>query len=191
LESSELDQYCFAILMVLYLENKPLGFNELCKKTEKLFGFSRPTLSAHLKHLTSKKLVVKLKEKNSKLTLKPSKYALNPNISKFIPDVRPTIEKWERLVSKRDFKSLAWHLHNDFATLCLLTLKYHLDTLLNKEDAEKGLWLSQVSLATFTKTLYQKIQMMLKNAEKEEINELLREWDAIIKKNIDYLLGKV
>ena len=179
MESSEqLDQYCFDILMILYYEGKPLGFNELCRKTEKLFNFSRPTLSAHLKHLTSKKLVIKLKEKNSKLTLKPSKYAINPKASKLIPDVRPTIEKWEQLVSKRDFKSLAWHLHNDLATLCLLTLKYHLETLLNKEDAEKGLWLSQISLATFTKTLYQKIQMMLKDAKKEEINELLKEWDA-------------
>ncbi|MEM0095590.1 MAG: helix-turn-helix domain-containing protein [Candidatus Bathyarchaeia archaeon] len=187
MNSNQLDEYCFNILMVLYYEGKPLGFNELCQKTEKLFGFSRPTLSFHLKHLTNKGLVLKKVEKHGNLKLPTSKYEITPDVYKFVPDVRPTLEKWERLASKKDFKSLAESLYNDFATLSMLTLQYHIKTMLGEADATKGLWLSQICLTIFTKTLYQKIQLILKNAKKGEITELMKEWNAIIKRNIEYL----
>jgi surface polysaccharide O-acyltransferase-like enzyme len=167
--------------MILYFEGKPLGFNELCKKAQKLFNFSRPTLSAHLKHLIGKGLIIKEIEKKGKLTLKSSKYTLNWNIAGYVPTFNQSkAEKWELLTIKKDFKNLAWYLYDDFATLCLLTLKYHLETMINKKDAEKGLWLSQISLAIFTESLYHKIQTILKNAKEEEISELLTEWDTVI-----------
>ena len=176
-----LDNYCLSILTILYLEEKPLGFNELFERVSKLFGFSKPTLSMHLKHLLKENLVIKETETDSSLKLKPTRYGLNWNIvNRYVPTVSYPVKKWEELCSKKDFKTLAWHLYDDFTVYCLLTLRYHLEALLERKDADKGLLLSQISLSTFIESLYLKIRTMLKKAKKEEIAELLKEWDAIV-----------
>lgn len=112
---STLDERCNSLLVffsVIHDRNpgKMYGFNELYRRLDELknknaikTGFTRQTLSVHLKHLLEKDLIEVREEKESKLKIKPRKYRLSKYWAELTKDLRPLyIPDYEEVL--KDFK---------------------------------------------------------------------------------------
>ena len=183
-----MDPYCREILTILMSAPEGLGFNELAHKAEYYFGFSRPTLSNHLKHLAKDNLIICKKDMQSNFPLKPSNYQIN---QKALEQYRVSSnmvlsmnEKRENLLKKANFKQLAWQLLRQIYYGDLVLLKLYLEMFTSKtKESKRFLFIARTLMESFMDTTMFSLIEIAKKAQKKEIMMVLKEFEIQIKRS--------
>ena len=103
---SKLDGTCFKILTIMTLFKPSTHFNELFRELkERNMEMSKPTLSAHLKHLVEQEYVIKKEEENSQFVT----YSLNTEKTEQLKEVANRTKKIAKAFkeNEREFYSLS------------------------------------------------------------------------------------
>lgn len=186
----ELDSYCRTILALCWFEQE-IGFNQLAKRVKETSGFSRPTLAKHLKHLIKSGFILKRQNVTSKLPLKPTFYRMNREaIYKHLGDMKPGLSKLkglESLIEKKDFGNLAWELLRLIYFGDLVITRLSLESLkTGSKESKRTLTLTRGLMNSFMDALLLTLYRVSRTAKDEEIERILKEFDAQIERSIKF-----
>jgi DNA-binding Lrp family transcriptional regulator len=183
LSIKELDEYCQKILTIFVLQTskKEFGFNELSRIANKLFKISKPTLVYHLQHLIKLGIIKKRIEQASSLNLKPTFYSLNwEQVKQNIPEQFLTQTK--ELDKFSAFELVGILMENLYFGDLVLSKLLLEQTISSNANAQSKIWITRQFLLANQNLLLNKIRKKLPNLSKEQISNLLTEFDKEITK---------
>jgi len=183
----EEDLYCKGIIALLMVE-KEIGFNELASLVKRDYGFSRPTLSFHLKHLMRKRLVRKRKELKSRGPMKPCHYSLNMEmLRKVFPQILALPSDFKNIdedLKKMSVVEISHRMSQSVVIADLMMTKMYLKSFGKGQKYKTRLALNFSVLQAFVQMMLRKLMRACEKATQEDISKAIRDLD----KQIDSLL---
>jgi predicted transcriptional regulator len=180
--SIEEDIYCVEIISLLMFE-KELGLNELFRLVKDRYGFSRPTLSFHLKHLVRKGWLHKRTERKSRSHIKPCLYSLNREmLRKQIPQMDTIMSNYKYMdenLDKLTAVQMAYRLVETLIILDMVQVKLYLQSIGN-ETERRTLAGSLSIMRAMAQTMMVKLRRSCEKATQEDISKAIRDLDEQI-----------
>lgn len=181
------DNYCTDIISLLMFE-KELGLNELSRLVKKQYGFSRPTLSFHLKHLVRKGWLQKRTERKSRSHIKPCLYSLNREmLRKQIPQLDTIISDYKDIdenLDKLTVDKIAYRLVQLLVMENMIYVRLHLKSIGRDREYKRRLFRGFSIMKAITQAMMAKLSRSCEKAKQEDISKAIRDLD----KQIDSLL---
>jgi len=178
------DIYCIEIISLLMFE-KELGLNELFRLVKTRYGFSRPTLSFHLKHLVRKGWLHKRTERKSRSHIKPCLYSLNREmLRKQIPQMDTIMSEYKYMdenLDKFTTVQMAYRLVETLAVLDMVIVKLYLQSIGN-ETERRTLAGSYSIMRAMAQAMMGNLVKSCEKATQEDINKAVKDLDEQIGK---------
>ncbi len=191
-ENTDLDNYSSKILFVLIQEKNEIGFNKLLKEVKKQIKITKPTLITHLKLLEEKQYIIKRKNSESNLNMKPTYYSLNfEKIGHYIKGIIPEaqehplyslLHEFNKKIQTIDFQVLAWSIMRFIYFSDLTMTKLTIERLSKKNSDNEELKFSQIVLSKMLDIMMSRIFELSKTMKDEDFQTVLAEFDNQIDK---------